>query len=165
MRRRIRSGEAMEVSSGNVFADLDLPDAAELDTKVRLMAINRLLAARRLTQAETATALSINQPKVSALKHYKLDGYSVERLMGFLTALGSDIENRIRPPQTPTRTDTGRGWLIAHASAQTHKRIRRPPPTSSCAIGGRWGHSKPSLHAGLEIPALLTLARIPQPAT
>jgi predicted XRE-type DNA-binding protein len=98
MRRRTRSGEAMEVSSGNVFADLDLPDAAELDTKVRLaVAINRLLSARRLTQAEAAAALSINQPKVSALKHYKLEGYSVERLMGFLTALGSDIEIRIRP--------------------------------------------------------------------
>ena len=90
----------MEVSSGNVFADLRLPDAAELDTKVRLaVAINRLLAARRLTQAEAAAALSINRPKVSVLKHYKLDGYSVERLMGFLTALGSDIEIRIRPPK------------------------------------------------------------------
>ena len=100
MRKRSRSGESMEVSSGNVFADLDLPDAAELDTKVRLaVAINRLLAARRLTQAEAAAALSINQPKVSALKHYKLEGYSVERLMGFLTALGSDIEIRIRPPK------------------------------------------------------------------
>ena len=100
MRKRSRSGEAMEVSSGNVFADLELPDAAELDTKVRLaVAINRLLAARRLTQAEAAAALSINQPKVSALKHYKLEGYSVERLMGFLTALGSDIEIRIRPPK------------------------------------------------------------------
>jgi predicted XRE-type DNA-binding protein len=100
MRRRSRSGEAMEVSSGNVFADLELPDAAELDTKVRLaVAINRLLSARRLTQAEAAAALSINQPKVSALKHYKLAGYSVERLMGFLTALGSDIEIRIRPPK------------------------------------------------------------------
>ena len=65
----------MEVSSGNVFADLELPDAAELDTKVRLaVAINRLLSARRLTQAEAAAALSINQPKVSALKHYKLEG-------------------------------------------------------------------------------------------
>jgi predicted XRE-type DNA-binding protein len=104
----------MEVSSGNVFADLELPDAAELDTKVRLaVAINRLLSTRRLTQAEAAAALSINQPKVSALKHYKLEGYSVERLMGFLTALGSDIEIRIRPPQTLTRTHTGRGWLIA----------------------------------------------------
>jgi len=98
MRKRSRSGEAMEVSSGNVFADLALPDAVELDTKVRLaVAINRVVAARRLTQAEAAAALSINQPKVSALKHYKLEGYSVERLMGFLTALGSDIEIRIRP--------------------------------------------------------------------
>ena len=104
MRKRSRSGESMEVSSGNVFADLDLPDAAELDTKVRLaVAINRLLAARRLTQAEAAAALSINQPKVSALKHYKLEGYSVERLMGFLTALGSDIEIRIRPLKCPPR--------------------------------------------------------------
>jgi len=100
MRRRIRSGEAMEVSSGNVFGDLGLPDAAELDTKVRLaVAINRLLAARQLTQAQAAAALCVNQPKVSALKHYKLEGYSVERLMGFLTALGSDIEIRIRPPK------------------------------------------------------------------
>lgn len=100
MGRRTRSGEAMEVSSGNVFADLDLPDAVELDTRVRLaVAINRLLSARRLTQAEAAAALSINQPKVSALKHYKLQGYSVERLKGSLTALGSDIEIRIRPPK------------------------------------------------------------------
>jgi predicted XRE-type DNA-binding protein len=83
-----------------VFADLDRPDAAELDTKMRLaVAINRLLAARRLNQAEAAAALSINQPKVSALKHYKPEGYSVERLMGFLTALGSDVEIRIRPPK------------------------------------------------------------------
>ena len=104
MRKRSRSGEAMEVSSGNVFADLALPDAVELDTKVRLaVAINRVVAARRLTQAEAAAALSINQPKVSALKHYKLEGYSVERLMGFLTALGSDIEIRIRPPKCPPR--------------------------------------------------------------
>ena len=39
-----------------------------------------------------ATALFINQPTISALKHYKLEGSSVERLMTFLTALGSDIE-------------------------------------------------------------------------
>src|SRR5260370_42169317 len=97
MRKRSRSAEGMGVSCGNVFGDLELPDAAELDTKVRLaVAINRLLAARRVTQAAVAATLSINQPKVSALKHYKLEGFSVERLMGFLNALGSDIESRIR---------------------------------------------------------------------
>jgi predicted XRE-type DNA-binding protein len=49
-----------------------------------------------MTQAVAATKLSINQPKVSALKNYRLEGFSVERLMSFLTALGSDIEIRIR---------------------------------------------------------------------
>jgi predicted XRE-type DNA-binding protein len=95
---KAKSSEKIEASSGNVFADLGLPDAAELNTKVRLaVAINRQLETRRLTQAAAAAALSINQPKVSALKHYKLAGFSVERLMTFLTALGSDIEIRIRP--------------------------------------------------------------------
>jgi predicted XRE-type DNA-binding protein len=80
-------------SSGNVFADLGLPDAAELHTKARLCAaLNRIVERQRLTQAEVAAALGINQPKVSALLHYKLEGFSVERLMHFLIALGQDVE-------------------------------------------------------------------------
>jgi predicted XRE-type DNA-binding protein len=80
-------------SSGNVFADMGLPDADELDTKVRLgAAICRIVERRKLTQVEVAAALGINQPKVSALLHYKLEGFSVERLMRFLTALGHDVE-------------------------------------------------------------------------
>jgi predicted XRE-type DNA-binding protein len=87
---------AIEPSSGNVFADLRLPDAAALDTKVRLaVEIVRLINARRLSQTAAAALLAINQPKVSALKHYKLDGFSVERLMTFLLALGQDVEIRI----------------------------------------------------------------------
>jgi predicted XRE-type DNA-binding protein len=66
---------------------------AELDTKVRLSAtICRVVRRKRLTQAEVAAALEINQPKVSALLHYKLEGFSVERLMHFLVALGQDVE-------------------------------------------------------------------------
>lgn len=100
MAKRQKRVEKIAASSGNVFTDLGLPEAVELDTKVRLaVAINRLLESRRLTQATAAAALAINQPKVSALKHYKLDGFSVERLMTILTALGSDIEIRIRPPK------------------------------------------------------------------
>jgi predicted XRE-type DNA-binding protein len=79
--------------SGNVFADMGLPDAEELDTKARLgAALNQVVARLGLTQAEVATALGINQPKVSALLHYKLEGFSVERLMHFLVALGQDVE-------------------------------------------------------------------------
>jgi predicted XRE-type DNA-binding protein len=80
-------------SSGSIFADMNLPDAAELDTKARLgAAICRIVERRRLTQAEVAAALAINQPKVSALLNYKLEGFSVERLMRFLVVFGQDVE-------------------------------------------------------------------------
>jgi predicted XRE-type DNA-binding protein len=87
----------VEVGSGNVFADLGFPDAAELDIKGRLaVEIVRVINGRRLSQAAAARILRINQPKVSALKNYKLDGFSVERLMTFLLNLGQDVEIRIR---------------------------------------------------------------------
>ncbi len=87
-----------EMSSGNVFADLGLPNAEELGTKLRLcVAINRILEKRKMTQAEAARVLGVNQPKVSALKGYKLEGFSVERLMHFVTALEHDVVIEIRP--------------------------------------------------------------------
>lgn len=79
--------------TGNVFADLGYADADERQTKLRLAhAINSVIARRRLTQDAAAAKLGINQPKVSALAHYKLDGFSVERLMTFLTLLDQDVE-------------------------------------------------------------------------
>jgi predicted XRE-type DNA-binding protein len=90
---------ASEVTRGtaNVFADLGYPDAEERQTKLRLAyAINQIVERRRLPQAAAASALGINQPKVSALARYKLEGFSVERLMRFLTALDRDVEIVIR---------------------------------------------------------------------
>ena len=72
--------------AGNVFADIGLPDASERQTKTRLaMAINEIVKSRRLRQLDTARLLGIPQPKVSALVNYRLDGFSVEKLMSFLT--------------------------------------------------------------------------------
>ena len=83
--------------STNVFADLGLPDAEERQTKLRLAyAINQILEEGHHNQAAAASLLKVNQPKVSALQHYKLDGFSVERLMTFLTALDRDVEISIR---------------------------------------------------------------------
>ena len=79
--------------SGNVFADLGYPDAEERQTKLRLAyAINQLIVRRGLTQDAAADALGVNQPKISALRNYKIAGFSVERLMTFLTALDQDVE-------------------------------------------------------------------------
>ncbi|PYU05916.1 MAG: XRE family transcriptional regulator [Acidobacteria bacterium] len=80
-------------SSGNVFADLGLPDAEEKQTKARLaFAINEIVRRQRLSQVEAGRRLNVNQPKVSALLNYQLRGFSVERLMKFLTALDRDVE-------------------------------------------------------------------------
>jgi len=85
-------------SSGNVFADLGLPKPDDLLVKADLAAkIIREITGRGLTQTEAAAILGIDQPKVSALSQGKLSGFSVERLMRFLLALGRDIEITVKP--------------------------------------------------------------------
>ena len=92
-----KSDLAVHRSSGNVFADLGFKDADERLTKLRLaVTLNNIIADRKLSQAAVAKRLGVNQPKVSALKHYKLAGFSVERLMTFLTALDFDVDIVIR---------------------------------------------------------------------
>lgn len=92
-----RNSEMVVPSSGNVFADLGLRDADEKKTRVRLaVAINQIIQAKRLSQVTAAGLMQINQPKISALANYKLEGFSVERLLNFLTALDHDIEIVIR---------------------------------------------------------------------
>jgi len=87
-----------EKSSGNVFADLDLPNPEERKTKVWLsVLINRILEERNLTQAQAASLLGITQPKISALRNCKLEGFSVARLMEFATALDYDVIIELRP--------------------------------------------------------------------
>jgi predicted XRE-type DNA-binding protein len=92
-------------SSGNVFADLGITDAEEKQTKVRLaFAINQIIANKHLSQVSAARSLEVNQPKISALRNYQLEGFSVERLMNFLTALDRDIEIVIRPKPKSRKT-------------------------------------------------------------
>jgi predicted XRE-type DNA-binding protein len=86
--------------TGNVFADLGLPDAGERQTKTRLaLALNRIIKERGLKQIDAARLLGIPQPKVSALVNYRLDGFSVEKLMEFIVALGRDVEIIVRLPR------------------------------------------------------------------
>ena len=104
--------ETITRGTGNLFADLGYADADERQTKLRLAyAINSVLARKRLTQASAAAKLSVNQPKVSALANYKLDGFSVERLMTFLTALDQDVEIVIK--EKPRSRGAGRISVVA----------------------------------------------------
>ena len=98
--------------TSNVLADLGYADADERQTKLRLAhAINAVVARRRMSQTAAAEKLHINQPKVSALANYKLDGFSVERLMIFLTALDQDVEIVIR--NKPRSRPAGRRSVVS----------------------------------------------------
>ena len=87
-----------EPSTGNVFADLGLPDASEHLIKAGLvLRIDRTIRQRRLTQTAAAELMGIDQPKISAMLSGQFRGYSVERLMRFLVALGHDVEIVVKP--------------------------------------------------------------------
>jgi predicted XRE-type DNA-binding protein len=88
----------VERGSGNVFADLGLPNPDLCVAKAELVqCIRNLIAERRLTQAKAAKLLGLDQPKVSALVRGRVDGYSIDRLFRFLNALGQRIEITVRP--------------------------------------------------------------------
>ncbi len=110
--RSAELNEPITRGTGNVFADLGFPDAAERQAKLRLAyALNQVLEAQKLSQADAAKVLGVTQPKVSALRRYKLEGFSVERLMNLLTALDRDVEIVIR--RKPRSRKTGRISVVA----------------------------------------------------
>jgi predicted XRE-type DNA-binding protein len=89
-----------------------VPDAAERQAKLRLaFALNQVLDGRKLSQADAAKVLGVTQPKVSALRHYKLAGFSVERLMNLLTAFDQDVEIVVR--RKPRSRKAGRISVVA----------------------------------------------------
>ena len=110
-------------SSGNVFADLRLSNAKEKQTKGRLaVAINQIIEDLHLSQGIAARRLKINQPKISALSNYRLEGFSVERLMNFLTALDRDVDIVIRRKPNSGRT----GRILVTAAQRDSSNLNQP---------------------------------------
>lgn len=88
----------IEAVSGNVFADLGLPNPELALAKAELVQrIRELIAKEKLTQAKAARLLGIDQPKVSALVRGCTEGYSIDRLIRFLNALGQQVEISVHP--------------------------------------------------------------------
>jgi len=91
-----RKSAKIEVSSGNVFADLGFGDSEERLLKAKLASkIARLIEEKRWTQAQTATRTALDQPKVSRLLRGQLSGFSADRLFAVLNRLGHSVEVRI----------------------------------------------------------------------
>jgi predicted XRE-type DNA-binding protein len=96
--KRERQPVRVEESSGNVFADLGLPNPQDCLAKAKLAdQVCRVIDARGLTQTMAAELMGLDQPKISALMHGKLKGFSAERLFRCLNDLGQEVEITIRP--------------------------------------------------------------------
>jgi predicted XRE-type DNA-binding protein len=89
-------------SSGNVFADLGLPNPEQELLKAQLtLQIYSILKDSDLTQVEIAKILGVQQPQVSLLMRNRAGNFSVGRLMEFLTALRQDVQITVRPSRKP----------------------------------------------------------------
>ena len=96
--------------SGNIFADLGLPNPEQELLKAHLtLQIYRIVKARGLTQAQAGEILGVKQPHVSALMRNRAGNFSVGRLMEFLTALGQDVRITVKP----TRKARGKMEVVA----------------------------------------------------
>lgn len=87
-----------EASSGNVFADIGLPEATDHLVKAKLVfKIDALLQERGLKQSDAASLLGVKQPDISKMLHGDFRQFSVERLMKFLVAPGQDVKIVVKP--------------------------------------------------------------------
>ncbi len=114
MVKKREAGIPVTESSGNVFADMGLPQAEEELTKAQLAShIRQVIKRQRLTQIAAAGRMGIDQPKVSALLNGRLANFSSERLMRFLTALGQDVDITVRAK--PRNRAQGRIRVVGEA--------------------------------------------------
>lgn len=102
MKKRLIDGIEVQHSSGNVFADLDLPDAEKLKIKTGLVVeIRKAMRRLGLTQQEAAKRMGITQPKVSDMMRGDFSNLSERKLMDCLNRLGYDIEIKVKPTSEP----------------------------------------------------------------
>ncbi|MBR0930652.1 XRE family transcriptional regulator [Bradyrhizobium diazoefficiens] len=98
-------------SSGNVFADLGLSTSDDDLLKVAIAgAITNIVKKRELSQSDAARIIGIDQPKMSLLLRGRLSGFSVDRMLKFLTLLGKDVDIRI---SAKSKNQPGRIKVIA----------------------------------------------------
>ena len=99
------SGDRVEPGTGNVFADLGLPNPELALAKAKLVQhLRDLIAERGLTQLKAAELLGIDQPKVSALVRGRVAGYTLDRLVRLLNALGQRVEISVGPAANGKRS-------------------------------------------------------------
>ena len=124
---------SVDRGSGNVFEDLDFPEADTHLLKAELVSIiDTIIRQRSTTQAKAAHALGLSPPELSRLLRGDFREYSLERLLRFLMAL--DCRYRHRHPTVRV------GHRRNAARRRTRTRLRTPRPAAAralCTLGAR----------------------------
>jgi len=116
MKKKKKVLPAHEIGTGNIFADLGLPNPEEHQLKAALVVqLHRVIKAKTLTQTAAAKLIGIKQPDLSNILRGHYQGFSVERLMRMLTAFNQDVEITVRP----SRRKSGESGRITFSSAAT----------------------------------------------
>lgn len=114
MASKLKDNDVTE-GSGNVFADLGVAEPEEELARVQLAShIRDAIKRRKLTQTAAAEMVGLDQPKISALINGRLAGFSSDRLLRCLTALGQDVDITVRAPSS--RRKRGRLRVIGDAA-------------------------------------------------
>ena len=99
--------EKVTKSCGNVFEDLGLPNAGERKVKADIaLKISTMITRQGFTQKQAAKVLGVDQPRVSDLMRGKLSGFTVDRLLGYINTLGSDVEIVVKRRRTKYAGET-----------------------------------------------------------
>jgi len=105
VKTKMRKDIQVERSSGNVFADLGLPNPEEHLVKATIaLAIARTIRARGLSQEQAGDILNLAQPKVSDLVRGRLDKFTIDRLLRYLCKLDYDVTISFQP-KPPSRAE------------------------------------------------------------
>ncbi len=98
--------------STNVYKDLGLPNAEEMQAKALLASkVISIIRERKLTQEKAAKILGITQPKISLLSHGQFSGFSIGKLINLLNKLNQDIEIIIKNKSSSKKQHTNSGHI------------------------------------------------------
>jgi predicted XRE-type DNA-binding protein len=100
-------------SSGNIFADIELPKASEHEIKARVvLTLGRAIDSLEITQAEAARRIGIAQSDLSKILRGNFSGFSLERLLNAVVKLGNDVEIKIKARRKGDNEHEGRLRLV-----------------------------------------------------
>jgi predicted XRE-type DNA-binding protein len=88
----------VELSSGNVYSDLNLPKAETLLVKAELAAvIGSIITKRRLSEAKAGALLELTESGLSKLLQGDFQNITETQLIQYIIQLGHDVDVVVKP--------------------------------------------------------------------